>query len=83
MGRLGADFDRLWLAYAASTAGSAVATHAFSLVAVIALSGGALQVSLLTALGAALGAVLALPLGPWIEFRRKRPVMVGVDVRRC
>ncbi|WP_344242827.1 MFS transporter [Actinocorallia libanotica] len=81
--RLGADFNRLWLAYTASTAGSAVATHAFSLIAVLVLSSSALQVSLLSALGGMLGAFLALPLGPWIEFRRKRPVMIGADVLRC
>jgi hypothetical protein len=23
-----------------------------------------------------------VPLGPWIEFRRKRPVMIGMDLVR-
>lgn len=30
----------------------------------------------------ATGAVLAIPLGPWVEFRRKRPVMIGMDLVR-
>jgi Major Facilitator Superfamily len=28
------------------------------------------------------GAVVAVPLGPWVEFRRKRPVMIGMDLIR-
>lgn len=80
---LGPDFTRLWGAYAVSAIGSAVATDAFALTALLVLDGGTLQVSLLSALGGAVGAILALPLGPWIEFRRKRGVMIGVDLFRC
>jgi MFS family permease len=29
------------------------------------------------------GAAVAVPLGPWVEFRRKRPVMVTMDLVRC
>ncbi|MFC5748402.1 MFS transporter [Actinomadura rugatobispora] len=82
-GRLGRDFTRLWGAYTVSTAGTAVATDVFAMITVLVLAGSALQVSLLSALGGAVGALLALPLGPWIEFRRKRPVMIGADVLRC
>jgi MFS family permease len=81
--RLGPDFARLWRAYTASTAGTAVATDVLAMITVLVLAGSAFQVSLLSALGAAAGALLALPLGPWIEFRRKRPVMIGADVARC
>jgi predicted MFS family arabinose efflux permease len=28
------------------------------------------------------GAVVAVPLGPWVEFRRKRPVMIAMDLTR-
>jgi hypothetical protein len=28
------------------------------------------------------GALIALPLGPWVEFRRKRPVMIAMDLVR-
>jgi hypothetical protein len=28
------------------------------------------------------GAVVAVPLGPWVEFRRKRPVMMTMDLAR-
>jgi predicted MFS family arabinose efflux permease len=30
-----------------------------------------------------MGAAVAVPLGPWVEFRRKRPVMVAMDLARC
>ena len=29
-----------------------------------------------------MGALVAVPLGPWVEFRRKRPVMVAMDLTR-
>src|SRR5207253_1983636 len=44
---------------------------------------GPAAVSALAAAGVAVGAVAAVPLGPWVEFRRKRPVMVGMDLLRC
>jgi MFS family permease len=36
----------------------------------------------LAAAGLAVGAVAAVPLGPWAEFRRKRPVMMAMDLAR-
>jgi hypothetical protein len=35
------------------------------------LHAGSTQVSLLAAVGLAVAAVVAVPLGPWVEFRRK------------
>ncbi|GAA1576815.1 MFS transporter [Actinomadura kijaniata] len=80
---MGTDFSRLWTAYAVSAVGSAVATDVFAWLAVTVLAVGAFQVSLLMAVGGAFGALLALPLGPWVEFRRKRPLLVGADLARC
>ncbi|AYF78271.1 MFS transporter [Nocardia yunnanensis] len=80
---LGREFGWLWAAFAVSTAGSWLAFDAFPLIAVLALHAGPGQVSLLAAAGLAVGAVLAVPLGPWMEFRRKRPVMIATDVVRC
>jgi predicted MFS family arabinose efflux permease len=40
-------------------------------------------VTVLAAAGLAVGAAVAVPLGPWVEFRRKRPVMVAMDLTRC
>ncbi|SEL92051.1 MFS transporter [Streptacidiphilus jiangxiensis] len=81
-GSLGRAFGWLWTAYAVSTMGTWLAFEAFPIVAIRALHVGAVEVSLLAAAGPAVGAALALPLGPWVEFRRKRPVMVAMDLIR-
>ncbi|WP_327694775.1 MFS transporter [Streptomyces sp. NBC_00459] len=80
---LGAPFRWLWAAYASSLAGTWLAFDSFPLIAVLVLHVGPAQVSLLAAAGLAVGAVVAVPLGPWVEFRRKRPVMVAMDLVRC
>lgn len=73
----------MWAAYATSLSGTWLAFDAFPLIAVLVLDVGPAQVSLLAAAGLAVGAVVAVPLGPWMEFRRKRPVMVAMDLVRC
>ena len=82
-GSLGRGFRWLWAAYAVSTFGTRLAFDAFPLIAVVALDAGPGQVAALAAAGLAVGAVVAVPLGPWVEFRRKRPVMVAMDLVRC
>jgi MFS family permease len=76
------DFSRLWTAYTISACGSAVGMGALSIIAVLDLHSTTLQVALLAALSGVASAVIALPLGAWIEFRRKRPVMVAADLLR-
>lgn len=76
------DFRRLWFAYATSEAGSWIGNGALPLIAVLLLDAPAFQVSLLAAVGALAGAALAVPAGPWVEFRRKRPVMIAADLAR-
>jgi MFS family permease len=49
---------------------------------VLVLHSGAAEVSVLAAAGFAVGALVAVPLGPWVEFRRKRPVMIAMDLIR-
>ncbi len=80
--RLGRDFRWLWSASTVSALGSSFALGAFSLIAVRVLHASAAEVSALPAGGMAAGAVLAVPLGPWAEKRRKRPVMVAMDLIR-
>jgi MFS family permease len=80
--KLGRDFGWLWAAYAVSTVGTWLALDGFGLVAVIVLRSTPAQVSLLAAAGLAVGALIAVPLGPWVEFRRKRPVMIAMDLVR-
>jgi hypothetical protein len=79
---LGRGFRWLWAAYAASTFGTWFGFGAFPLIAIVVLHAGPAAVSALAAAGLAAGALAAVPLGPWVEFRRKRPVMIAMDLIR-
>src|SRR3954463_5973299 len=76
------EFGWVWAAFAVSTLGTWIAFDAFPLIAILVLDAGPVQVSLLAACGLAGGALLAVPLGPWVEYRRKRPVMIAMDLVR-
>ncbi|SNS47082.1 Predicted arabinose efflux permease, MFS family [Streptosporangium subroseum] len=80
--KLGSDFGRLWSAYAVSTYGTWIAFGAFPLIAVQVLHSSAFAVSFLEAAGLAVAAIIAFPLGPWVEHRPKRPVMIAMDLVR-
>jgi hypothetical protein len=75
---LGRQFGWLWTAYAVSAYGSGLGFGAFPLIAVVVLRASPAQVSAL----AAVGALIAVPLAPWVEFRCKRPVMIAMDLSR-
>jgi MFS family permease len=79
---VGRQFRWLWAANAISAYGSGLGFGALPLIAVLVLHAGPAQVSALSAIGPAVGALIAVPLGPWVEFRRKRPVMITMDVVR-
>jgi MFS family permease len=79
---LGREFGWLWAAYAVSAYGSGLGFGAFPLIAVLALHAGSAEVSALSAVGPAVGALIAVPLAPWVEVRRKRPVMITMDLTR-
>ena len=79
---LGRQFGWLWAAYAVSSYGSGIGFGAFPLVAIRVLHSGPVEVSALSAAGLAVGAVVAVPLGPWVVFRRQRPVMMAMDLAR-
>ncbi|WP_405159615.1 MFS transporter [Nocardia sp. NBC_01499] len=74
------DFHRLWGAFTISQLGSSLGSGALPLIAIIALGASDFRVSLLAALSAVVSAAIALPLGSFVEFRRKRPVMIGADL---
>ncbi|PXX63053.1 MFS transporter [Nocardia tenerifensis] len=78
--KLSTDFHRLWAAFTVSQLGSALSTGALPLIAIIVVGASDFRVALLAALSAVVGAVVALPLGPFVEFRRKRPVMISADL---
>nr|WP_223183915.1 MULTISPECIES: MFS transporter [unclassified Streptomyces] len=72
----------MWGAYAVSAYGSGLGFGALPLIAVLVLGAGPAEVSVLSAVGPAVGALIAVPLAPWVEFRRKRPVMIAMDLVR-
>jgi MFS family permease len=80
--RLGRKFGWLWSANVVSSFGTSFALGAFSLIAVRVLHASAVEVAALPAAGMAAGAILAVPAGPWVEGRRKRPVMIAMDLAR-
>lgn len=75
-------FAWLWAAYATSTAGTLIAFDAFPLIAILVLHAGPAGVSALRAAGLAVGAVIAVPIAPLLERRRKRPAMIAADLIR-
>ncbi|MFC9324076.1 MFS transporter [Kitasatospora sp. NPDC057015] len=79
---LGRPFGWLWAAYGVSACGTWLAFDALPVTAVLVLHSGPAAVSVLAASAAAVGALVAVPLGPWVEFRRKRPVMIAMDLAR-
>ena len=79
---VGRPFAWLWVAFAVSTLGTWLAFDAFALIAIIVLHSGPTAVSALAAAGRVVGALVAVPLGPWVEFRQKRPVMIAMDLLR-
>jgi MFS family permease len=82
MRSLGRQFGWLWGAFAVSTFGTCLAFEAYSMIAILVLHSGPTAVSMLASAGRAVGAVLAVSLGPWVEFHRKRPVMIAMDLVR-
>ncbi|MFI6401756.1 MFS transporter [Streptomyces sp. NPDC050548] len=80
--RLGRQFGWLWAAFAVSSYGTGLGFGAFSVLAILVLHSGPTQVAVLAASGRAAGSLIAVPLGPWVEFRRKRPVMIAMDLTR-
>lgn len=79
---LGRRFGWLWSAYAVSAYGTGLSLGALPLIAIRVLHAGPAEVSALSAAGMTVGALVAVPLGPWMEFRRKRPVMMAMDLAR-
>ncbi|MCP2169008.1 MFS transporter [Goodfellowiella coeruleoviolacea] len=80
--RLGRRFGWLWAAYAVSAYGTGLGFGALPLLAVLVLQASPAEVAALAAVGPAVGALLAVPLGPWVEARRKRSVLVAADLVR-
>lgn len=80
--RLGRRFGWLWGAYGTSALGTWLAFGAFPLIAVQVLDAGPAEVAALASVSSLVGAAAAVPLGPWVEFRPKRPVLITMDLVR-
>lgn len=80
--KLGRRFGWLWAAYAVSAYGSGLGFGAFGLIAIRVLHASSASVSALSSASLIVGALVAIPTGPWIETRRKRPVMIAMDLLR-
>ncbi|WP_067463877.1 MFS transporter [Nocardia amamiensis] len=78
--RLPPDFYRLWSSATVSHLGTALGTGALPLVAILMVHASDLQVTMMVALSGVAAAAVALPLGPFVEFRRKRAVMVHANL---
>jgi hypothetical protein len=78
----GSDVRRFWAAYSVSALGSGVGAGALPLVAILVVHASDWQVSLLAVLAGLVGVAAAVPLGPIIEFHRKRPAMISADLIR-
>jgi MFS family permease len=76
------DFNRLWTGRAISQFGSDIGAVAIPLVAVTILDASTLQLSVLAAASAIAVAAFAFPLGTYVEFRAKRPMMIATDIIR-
>lgn len=79
---LGPRFRWLWSAYAVSAFGTWLGFGAFPMLAILVLHAGPAAVSALAAAGPAVGALVAVPLGPWVDRHRKQPVLVAMDLVR-
>ncbi|MFJ8038956.1 MFS transporter [Kitasatospora sp. NPDC096147] len=80
---MGRRFGWFWGGYGVSALGTWLAFGAFPLIAVQVLHAGPAQVALLSATATLVGAAAAVPLGAWVEHRRRRPVLVAADLVRC
>lgn len=74
------DFGKLWWATSISMFGSAFANGAVMLVAILLVNAADWQVAMMMAISALVAGVFGLPLGRWVEYRRKRPVLIGSDL---
>lgn len=79
----GPDFEHIWRAFALSEFGVAFSAGAIAVIAVDRLDASAAQVAVIFAIAGLAAAAASLPVGPFVERRAKRPVLVGADLVRA
>ena len=77
------DFRWLWGAHGVSIAGSLITRAGLPFVAVLALGATAAQMAWLQSARLVTSGAAGLVVGPWVDARRKRPLMVAADVARA
>jgi MFS family permease len=76
------DFSNLWTGLAVSQLGTAISGVALPIIAVTVLQASTLQVAILAVMAPVTAALVSFPAGTFVEFHRKRPVMIAVDLIR-
>ena len=76
-------FRKLWIASALEGVGDEASRVVVPIVAVSMLGAGALDVGIINALGTSAFLVLGLPIGVWVDRRRRRSLMIAADVFRA
>ncbi|MFF6879869.1 MFS transporter [Streptomyces sp. NPDC012474] len=74
------DFRLLWVGETVSGLGNSITVVALPLIAVVGLDAGSTAVGLLTAAVWLPWLLVGLPVGAWVDRRRKRPLMTACDV---
>ncbi|MFJ5731767.1 MFS transporter [Streptomyces paradoxus] len=74
------DFRLLWVGETVSGLGNSITVVALPLIAVVGLDVGSTAVGLLTAAAWLPWLLIGLPVGAWVDRRRKRPLMIACDV---
>lgn len=77
------DFRRLWLAQGVSTFGSLITRAALPFTAALALHASAAQMALLAAANLVASLLVAPVAGPWLDRRRRKPVLLACDAVRA
>ena len=78
-----ANFRRLWISDTISQFGGQFSGFAIPTIAAYVLGAGPLQVSLVATMGVIAWPIFALPVGAWIDQRRRKPIMVVANIGRA
>jgi len=78
-----ADFRRLWISDTISQFGGQFSGWAIPTIAAFVLGATPLEFGILTATGMAPWLLFALPVGTWVDRRRRRPIMIVANIGRA
>jgi MFS family permease len=76
-----ADFIRVWIGQTISVFGSLIGGPALAFTAILILHATPFQLGLLAAARLAPGFLTGLLAGAWVDRLRRRPIMIGADIK--